>query len=176
MSSEQEAALSGLQTAIRMEIDGKEFYHKSSQASVNERGAKLFKTLAAEETVHERVFTEIFNKLKTKQQWPDTKIPAHNIKKLHTVFREAIENLGAGHTAVKAEIDAVQTGMDMENKTLDYYRERSAKAAFPAEKQLYDSFAGQESEHFQLLQDYYEFLDNPAAYFVKKEHSSVDGG
>jgi rubrerythrin len=176
MSSEQDAALSGLQTAIQMEIDGKEFYLKASKASENERGAKLFKTLAAEETIHERVFTETYNKLKTKQQWPDTKIPAHNVKKLQTVFRTAIENLGKEHTAIKAELDAVKTGMDMENKTLDYYKQRSAKAGFPAEKQLYDSFAGQESEHFQLLEDYYEFLDNPAAYFVKKEHSSVDGG
>jgi rubrerythrin len=176
MSSAQDAALSGLQTAIRMEIDGREFYLKSSQASENERGAKLFKTLAAEEKVHQQTFTEIYNKLKAKEQWPDTKIPAHNAKKLHTVFREAIEKLGAEHTAAKAEIDAVKTGMDMENKTLDYYKERSAKANFPAEKQLYESFAGQESEHFQLLEDYFEFLDNPAAYFVKKEHSSVDGG
>jgi rubrerythrin len=176
MPSEQEAALSGLQTAIRMEIDGKEFYLKSGKASQNERGAKLFKQLAAEETIHEKVFTEIYNKLKTKQLWPDTKIPAHNTKKLHTVFREAIEKLGQEHTAAKAEIDAVKTGMDMENKTLDYYKERAAKAGFPAEKQLYESFAGEESEHFQLLQDYYEFLDNPAAYFVKKEHTSVDGG
>jgi rubrerythrin len=175
MPSEQEAALSGLQTAIRMEIDGKEFYLKSSKASQNERGAKLFKTLAAEETIHERVFTEIYNKLKTKQQWPDTKIPAHNTKKLQTVFRTAIEKIGKEYTAAKAEIDAVKTGMTMENKTLDYYKNRGAKAAFPAEKQLYESFAGEESGHFRLLQDYYEFLTSPADYFNKMEHSSVDG-
>ena len=176
MSPEQEAALSGLQTAIRMEIDGKEFYPKESKASENERGAKLFKQLASEENIHQQVFTEIYNKLKTQQQWPDTKIPAHNTKKLQTVFRTAIEKLAKDHTTTKAEIDAVKTGMDIENKTLDYYKERAAKAGFPSEKQLYESFAGQESEHFQLLQDYYEFLDNPVAYFIKTEHTSVDGG
>jgi rubrerythrin len=175
MSPEQEAALSGLQTAIRMEIDGKEFYLKSAKASDNERGANLFKTLAAEETIHQQVFTEIYNKLKAKQQWPDTKIPAHNTKKLQTVFRTAIEKLGKEHTAIKAEIDAVKTGMEMENKTLDFYRNRSAKAAFDAEKQLYDAFAGQESEHFRLLQDYYEFLTSPADYFKKTEHTMMDG-
>jgi rubrerythrin len=175
MPSEQEAALSGLQTAIRMEIDGKEFYLKAGKTSQNERGAKLFETLAAEENIHQQVFTEIYNKLKTKQQWPDTKIPTHNTKKLQTVFKTAIEKLGKEHTAIKAELDAVKTGMDMENKTLDYYKNRSTKAGFPAEKQLYESFAGEESGHFRLLQDYYEFLTSPVDYFNKMEHSSVDG-
>jgi len=176
MTSEQQATFSGLQTAIQMEIDGKEFYLKSSKAIRNEPGSKLFQTLAAEEDIHQRVFTEIYNKLKSKQQWPDVKIPAHDTKKLPTVFKAAMEKLGRDHTALKAELDAVKTGMDMENKTLDFYRNRSAKAAFNAEKQLYNAFAGQESEHFSLLQDYYEFLTSPADYFNKKEHTSVDGG
>jgi rubrerythrin len=175
MSSEQEATFSGLQTAIQMEIDGKEFYLKSSKAIRNEPGTKLFQTLAAEEDIHQRVFTEIYNKLKSKQKWPDVKTPAHDTNKLPTVFKAAIEKLGKDHITMKAELDAVKTGMEMENKTLDFYKNRSAKAGFSAEKQLYDSFAGQESEHFRLLQDYYEFLTSPADYFKKTEHTMMDG-
>ena len=175
MSSEQEATFSGLQTAIQMEIDGKEFYLKAGKSIRNEPGAKLFQTLAAEEDIHQRVFTEIYNKLKSKQRWPDVKIPVHDTKTLPTLFKTAIQKLGKDHTALKAEFDAAQTGMDMENKTLDFYRNRSAKAAFDSEKQLYNAFAGQESEHFRLLQDYYEFLTSPADYFKKKEHTAMDG-
>jgi len=175
MPSEQEAAFSGLQTAIQMEIDGKEFYLKAGKTIRNEPGSKLFQTLAAEEDIHQRVFTEIYNKLKSKQQWPDVKIPAHDAKKLATVFKEAIEKLGQGHTALKVETDAAATGMEMENKTLDFYKKQSAKAAYPGEKQLYDAFSMQESEHFRLLQDYYEFLTSPADYFKKKEHTMMDG-
>jgi rubrerythrin len=176
MPAEQEAALSGLQTAIKMEIDGKEFYLKAGKASKNEGDAKLFKTLAAEEDVHQQVFTRIYNQLKTKKQWPDIKIPAHDAKKLQNVFRIAIQNLGKNHAALETELAAAKTGMEMENKTLDFYKSRSAKAAFDAEKQLYDAFAGQESEHFRLLQDYYEFLTSPVDYYNRTQHSSVDGG
>jgi rubrerythrin len=176
MPSEQEATLSGLQTAIQMEIDGKAFYLKAGKASREEQDAKLFNTLAAEEDVHQQVFTRIYNQLKTKKQWPDVRIPVHDSKKLETVFRTAIKNLGKNYTALNTELAAAKTGMEMENKTLDFYKSRSAKAAFDAEKQLYDAFAGQESEHFRLLQDYYEFLSSPVDYYNRTQHSSVDGG
>jgi rubrerythrin len=176
MPSEQEATLSGLQTAIQMEIDGKQFYLKAGKASQNEPGAKLFMTLAAEEDIHLQVFTDIYSKIKDNKQWSIGKISTHGSQKLQTVFKTALETFGQGYTPAKVELDAVKTGMNMENKTLDFYRNRSAKAAFNTEKQLYDSIAMQESEHFRLLQDYYEFLTNPADYFNKKEHLSVDGG
>jgi hypothetical protein len=36
--------------------------------------------------------------------------------------------------------------------------------------------AAQEGEHHLILLDYYEFLKDPAAWFVQKEHPSLDGG
>ncbi len=75
-----------------------------------------------------------------------------------------------------AEIDAVQKAMDMENKTYDFYKSRGAKATYDAEKQFYQALAGQEEEHHKVLLDYFEFLKDPAAYFVQKEHHSLDGG
>jgi rubrerythrin len=74
------------------------------------------------------------------------------------------------------EIDAVETAMAMENKTYDFYRSRIPKAAYAAEKQFYEELAIQEKEHHRVLLDYYEFLKNPAAWFVEKEHPSLDGG
>ena len=77
---------------------------------------------------------------------------------------------------LKEELDAVKTGMDLENKTLDFYNARSKKTTLEAEKQLYDALAMQESEHHRVLMDYYDFLIDPAQWYVKKEHTSVDGG
>ena len=78
--------------------------------------------------------------------------------------------------ALKEELDAVKTGMDRENKTLDFYNARSKKTTLEAEKQLYESLAMQESEHHRVLLDYYEFLKNPASWYVQKEHTAFDGG
>jgi rubrerythrin len=176
MSQEQEATLAGLQIALKMEEDGKEFYLKASKKSANELGAKLFKNLAAEEDIHREVFKKIYNKIKNNKQWPDEKFVPDNGKHLKSVFAAVMETMDKQFVPAQSELDAVKTAIAMENKTLDYYRERLEKASLVAEKQLYEALTMQESEHSRVLQDYYEFYNNPAGYYTLKERSSVDGG
>lgn len=176
MSGEQEATLKALETALQMEIDGKEFYLKASKASKNKLGKDLLKKLAAEEDIHRSVFQSIYNTIKSEKGWPDVKYHGDGGQGLRTIFAEAIENMDKNTQSIEEELDAIKTAMDMENKTWDFYKARSQKTTLKAEKQLYEAIAMQESEHHRVLLDYYEFLKNPAAWYVQKEHSAVDGG
>ena len=176
MPNEQEATLAGLQTALQMEIDGKEFYLKSSKASQNSLGKDLLKRLAGEEDIHRKVFQKIYDKIKSNKGWPDVTYSGDGGQNLRTVFAKAIASMKRNVNTMPAEIDAVKTAMDMENKTLDYYNSRKQIAVYDAEKQLYDSLASQEHEHHRVLMDYYDFLKDPAQWYVKAEHTSVDGG
>jgi rubrerythrin len=176
MPQEQEATIAGLKTALQMEKDGKKFYLKASKASRNELGSRLLKKLAAEEDIHQEVFKNIYKAIKNKKQWPDTPFTPDHGTGLRTVFSAAMKSIGKDYKSMPEEADAAKIGMDMENKTLAFYKERSTKTLLAAEKQFYEALAGQEYEHFRVLQDYYEFLVDPAGYFVKTEHTSVDGG
>jgi rubrerythrin len=177
MPREQDTTLGALQTALQMEIDGKEFYLKSSKVSTNQLGKELLKKLAAEEDMHREVFQNIYNTIKNKRGWPDgEKFHADGGRSLRTVFARALESMNKEVKAIPTELDAIQTAMDMENKTFDFYKRRNTQATYDAEKQLYEALAIQEGEHHRVLLDYYEFLRNPAAWFVQKEHTSVDGG
>jgi hypothetical protein len=64
----------------------------------------------------------------------------------------------------------------MENKTLDYYKECSAKSSSQAEKKYYEILAGEESSHHAVLLDYFEYINDPANWFTMKERHSLDGG
>ena len=176
MAQEQDATLAGLKVAIQMEIDGKQFYLEASRASRNELGSKLLKDLAAEEDIHREVFQKIYDNIKRKKSWPDISYKSDGGQKLRTVFAAALEKMDKAVSSLPAELDAVETAMELENKTFDYYRDRSSRATFEAEKQLYEALAAQESEHHRVLLDYYEFLKDPAQWYVKAEHTSVDGG
>ena len=175
MAKEHEATLEGLQTALQMEIDGKEFYLKASQASQNKLGKELLKNLAAEEDIHREVFKKIYNTIKNNKGWPDVKFSADGGRGLRTIFAKALDAMDKSVNSIPEELDAIKTAMGMENKTLDYYNSRKKQAAYDAEKQLYESLSIQESEHHRILLDYYEFLKDPAQWFVKTEHTSVDG-
>ena len=176
MPNEQDTTIGALQTALRMEIDGKEFYLKASQASKNKLGKELLKKLAAEEDIHRGLFQNIYNTIKSKQGWPDVKYKPDGGQQLRTIFTKALEDMDKDTKSIPAELDAIKTAMDMENKTYDFYKSRSKQAGYDAEKQLYEDIAVQESEHHRVLLDYYEFLTNPAGWFIQKEHTSVDGG
>ena len=176
MNKEHDATLSGLKTAIRMEIDGKEFYLKISEESSNEAGKKLLKQLSSEEDIHRKVFERIYKEISANEGWPESKIDPDGIKRLKTVFSEAMNAMKRNPAAFTTELTSVQKAMDMENKTYDFYISRSARAVHNAEKKLYQEIAAQEKEHHRVLLDYYEFIKDPASWFVQKEHSSVDGG
>ena len=176
MTEEQDKTLKGLEKALKMEIDGKEFYLKSSQNASNELGKKLLLSLAAEEDVHRKVFEEIYDNMREKRGWPRKEFKANGGTALRTVFANAMDALNSEVRTMPEEMDAVKTAMDMENETYDFYKEQAKSATYDVEKSLYEALAVQEEEHHRLLLDYYEFLKNPAAWFVQKEHHSMDGG
>ena len=176
MVTEQDKTLEGLQTAIQMEIDGKEFYLKASQESSNEMGKELLKSLAAEEDTHRQKFEEIYEAIRSKKAWPETDFESDGGRGLRTIFARAIEKIGTSIKAPATELDAVQTAMNMEGKTYDFYKTQSRNSAHDAARDFYEAVAVQEREHHLVLLDYYEYLKDPAAWFVSKEHPSLDGG
>jgi rubrerythrin len=176
MTSEQDKTLKGLQGAIQMEIDGKEFYLKASRKSANELGKKLLAKLASEEDLHRQKFEQIYNTIKDKRGWPTTDFQPDGGKSLRTIFARATEELGTRLKAPATELGAIETAMGLENKTFDYYTRQGTDASHDAEREFYFTVAGEEREHYLILLDYYEYLKDPAAWFVQKEHPSLDGG
>ncbi len=176
MVTEQDKTLDALKTAIQMEIDGKKFYLKASQESSNELGKKLLESLADEEDVHRQKFGEIYEAIRSKKTWPKTDFKPDGGIRLRTIFVRATEEASSDIKTSATELDAVQTAMDMENKSYDFYQTQGKNATYAAEREFYEALATQEKEHHLILLDYYEFLKDPAAWFVSKEHPSLDAG
>lgn len=176
MADEQGKILKGLQTAIRMETDGKAFYLKVSRESGNETGRKLLESLAAEEDIHRRKFEEIYRAVRTKKGWPEIEASSERGETPETIFAQATSAPDSKKRALTTELEAVQTAMTMENMSFDFYKAQSKKAQYDAQRAFYDALAAQERGHHQVLQDYYEYLADPVSWFVGKEHPSLDGG
>jgi len=176
MATEQDKTMEALQIAIQMEIDGKEYYHRVSQSSGNQLGRQLFQSLAAEEDIHRQKFVDIYDAIRSKKVWPATDFQSDGGKRLRTIFAMAIEEMGSGIKAPATELDAIQTAMDMENKTHDFYKRQGEDATYDTERDFYKTLAAEEREHHLILLDYYEYLKDPAGWFVTKEHPSLDGG
>ncbi len=175
MIAEQDRVLEALRFAVRMEIDGKEYYLKVSVLSGNELGRKLLARLSDEGDIHRRKLVEIYNAGVSKGGWPSTDFQPDGGQRLRTIFATAIAEIGSSVKVLATEIDAIQTALGMESKSYDFYKSQAGIATDGAEKDFYDTIAGEEREHELVLLDYYEFLKDPAGWFVNKEHPSLDG-
>jgi len=175
MENEQARTIEVLQLAVRMEIEGKEFYQKASQKSSNRLTEELFQYLANEEDNHRKKFEQIFETFKREQNWPDTEPPSGKGKKLKSLFAEASKALGDKIKVAESELEAIKIAMNMEVKSYDLYHSRSEESTDPAERRFYEALAGEERGHQLALSDAYEYLSDPAGWFTKTEHWSMDG-
>ena len=176
METEQDKTTKALQIAIQMEVDGKKYYLKASQESSSELGKKLLTSLAAEEDIHRQKFEEIYDAIRNKKTWPKTDFQPDGGKRLRTIFARATEEMGSNIKTLATELDVIQTAMDMENRGYDFYRSQGGNATHTAERDFYETLAAEEREHHLILLDYYEYLKDPAGWFVTKEHPSLNGG
>jgi rubrerythrin len=174
MLSEQAKTLNALDIAIRMEIDGRDFYQKAARESSNELGRGLLATLAAEEDIHREVFTQIYEAMREKRRWPIVDFRPDGGQRLRTVFTEAVQKPKTGTPPQANELDAIETARLMESRTYDFYKAQQKQASEPAEAEFYESLAAQEQMHNLTLADYQEYLRNPAGWFVKMEHPHLD--
>ena len=158
-----------------METDGKEYYLKTSQESNNELGKKLLESLATEEDIHRQKFEEIYNAIRSRKAWPVSDFQPDGGKRLRTIFAKTTEEMGSDIEPLTTELDAVQTAMSMENKTYDFYKSQGRSTTYTTERDFYETLATDEREHHLILLDYFEYLKDPAGWFVSKEHPSLDG-
>ena len=176
MQNEQARTLEAVQFSIQMEIDGKEYYRKASRESGNKVGREFFEWLAAEEDKHRQRFEQIYGAIKKEKAWPAIDIQPRKGEVLNTLFSEAMRTVGTGVKAAGAELDAIARAMEMENTTHEFYKSQGEEAVYGAAKKFYAALAAEERGHYLALVDYREYLIDPAGWFRKAEHHSLDGG
>jgi len=170
MKNEQARTMEVLQLAVRMEIEGKEFYQKASQKSTIRLTEDLFQHLANEEDNHCKKFEQIYDTLKRAQEWPDIEPPSGKGKRLKSLFAEASEALDDKTKVTESELEAIKIAMNMEIKSHDLYQSRSKESTHAMEKRFYAALAGEERGHQLALSDAYEYLSDPAGWFTRIEH------
>jgi rubrerythrin len=165
--------LKALQMALQMEIEGKDFYSKAARNASNDTGRQLLGTLASEEDYHRKVFSSIFDAISQKNHWPDVSPKFDGGQELKSIL-SAIINKGGKVAPLASELEAVSAARQMEARTYDFYQQQRKRATDPSEAEFYDKLCLQEQQHALALTDYEEMLQNPAGWFVKKEHPTLD--
>jgi rubrerythrin len=173
MPDEVAVTQEALRLAIQMEIESRRFYLEAGKSCGNEPGKKLYASLAREEAAHRRDFEKIYEAIQSKYAWPRVGTPTRKTRKPPHISGLTPEMCGLVRPE-ESELEAVKTAIKMENESYDFYRKQYGHAIYLAEKEFYQSVSAAENAHRLALIDYLEFLKDPAAYFVSKEHPTLD--
>jgi rubrerythrin len=159
---------------LQMEIDGMAFYRKASNAAQNIVTKEMFAYLADAEITHMDRIKQISDSLRMTGNWSKTE---HD--KGHAGIKEVFSRLAKENkdrlVPAATEIQALETGLDLEVKSIDFYNEQLTKSDDTNEKAFYSSLIEEETSHFRTLKDIKLYLENPDSWFIEHEHHGLDG-
>lgn len=167
--------MEALEIAIKMEIEGKEFYQKASEKSGDKLGKALFMRLAKEEDFHAEKAREIADSLKKGEKPLAIEESLDRGGKLNSIFAKAKKKIEPRRKVASNEFEVIKIALDMEEKTRKFYEDHSEKAENEFEKRFFHALILEERGHYLSLIDYQEYLIDPTHWFTRTEHISLDG-
>ncbi len=165
MAEDVKAALSILEGAMEVELEGRQFYLKAAQATQDEKGQEMFATLADDEKKHYNLIKRQHTALASDGNWvgsPEIKPVDIDLEK--PLFPRGREALEKAVTTKSSDWDALLSGLDVEIKSYDFYRRAASEIGNPLGKQMLEFLAGQDESHFNVLMMRYVALFGPAGW------------
>ena len=152
-------AMNVLEDAKCLEQQGQAFYKEAAKKVKNAKAKKMFRSLAKDEAMHERLIQREILSLIKKGYWVElleTQGPACELAP--AIFPQGREGLKKAVNADPDEVDVLITALEMENNSYDLYRSQAEAVKDAAARQMYEFLAAQERTHFDLLMSNYEAM------------------
>jgi len=161
-----------LVNAIEMEREGKAFFEEVASNSRNQRTRDTFSSLVKQEQRHEEILSEELIRLKQGRDWAslgEMKASGHEYPKISVFKDNQIRRKkfdpGGG------ELEALKLGIEIEKKSIDYYRNAGVQADDPKAREIFNWLVGEEAGHLTILSAEYEYRARPGYYYDNMEFS-----
>jgi len=167
--------LNALEVALNNETREREFYLKNAKRTKNALGRRMFQQIGDDELEHYERLKQLHQKWVKQEKWPETvplKVRDTIVKDILLEFLKEADKTAKGDSD---DLEAVRTALDFEAKGARFYAELRDSVSNPKEKQFFDLLSRMENEHYVSLKDTEEYFIDPASWYVKVEHHTLDG-
>jgi len=158
-----EKLLSALRTAIEIENSGLETFLKFAKQTKDETGKNMFIQLALDEHQHRLILDKQLNKLLENGAWQAVEVPKSTIETIAPSIREKTQKI-KGQSGL-AEVDALNTALDLEKKAAGFFRDQANIVDEPAAKDLFNRLAQWEDTHYDIIQAELDSINNTGFWF-----------
>ncbi len=170
--------MESLKLAIKTEEDGRAMYIDASAKVTNPLAKSTFSQLAKEENTHIDLIKKFYNSISSGGEGVvskeiETALNYNLLKK--TIFEAAKSRMQATVASDPDVSKAYQAALKFEEDGAKMYEKSSAETDNPKAKKLYDFMNVQENEHYRLLAETLNYLDNPNQWFMEEEKPHFEG-
>ena len=142
-------SVKALKTAIEVEDNGLHTYLKFARKTKDETGKNMFIRLAMDEFEHRQIIEKQLNQLLEGGEWENVEVPKSEIERISPTIREKQQRT-KGESGM-AEIDALNTALDLEKKTAEFFREQADLVDESEAKSLFLRLAEWEDAHYDII-------------------------
>lgn len=173
---DNEQRLNALEAALNNEVRERDFYLKNAARTNNSLGRAMFNRIAQDETEHYERLKRLHEEWKANARWPETVPLTINQTNVRDILLNTLKNADKNETCDAGDREAVKIAAEFEEKGVIFYKDLAASSTDERERAFFELLSSIEYEHYLSLRDAEEYFENPAAWFVKTEHSMMDGG
>ena len=138
MGKSDEALKHFIKDAIKLEIDGRAFFHHAAEMTHNELGKKMFLRLAAEEVKHMETLNKIFSSVTKSDEWRKH-VKKEDMESPSSVIQHLAARMARAES--KNEIEAIRIGMELELKAIYFFKNASAGIDDKTVKEIFEKIA-----------------------------------
>ena len=151
--------LTALSQALKLEKEGRAFYLQAAEETLDEKGKRMFLSLAADEERHTEMVQRQLHEIEGGGSYvllPNLDAPDIDLDaKLFPPQRAQVEaRIGRNPN----ELEALHVALENEIRSYDLYRAAAKETGSEAGQQMYRWLAGAEMTHFNLLMSNYQSL------------------
>jgi rubrerythrin len=172
MASARNEHIDILRNAIQMELYGEDYFQKMSDWAKHPNTKSMFISLARQERRHIDVLREELTSIEGGGDWvsPSSVKSGSNSAANEKVFGAEVG--GGSEIDPKAgELEAIRLAMEVEKRSIDYYRKAGAQVTGSNAKKVFSWLVGEEAGHLTILTAEYDNRSRSGFYFDTPEFS-----
>jgi len=151
-----------LEFAMKMELEGEEYYTEQAEINKDNSLSTVFLMLAKEEKRHSKILQNKANKLPCALEQSETLSEAKNV----------FDSIGANKEAIKQipnQLGVYRLALDKEKESITLYRKYLSEATDDESKKIFEYLIKQEEDHFTIIEQLVSLLSRSEEWVESAE-------
>jgi rubrerythrin len=161
-----------LRDALEMEQQGKEFFERAAGLVKHETARNTFLGLVKQEERHVSILGGELARIQSGKAWAslsEMRQRSTGYPKISVFDDKEIRRIKIRPEA--GEIEVLEIGVKVEQKSIDYYKDAAARVSDEKAKEIFDWLVGEESGHLTILRAERDSRIGSGYYFDSAEFS-----